>query len=89
MEPRNLLVKHNPLAVLMQVDLRLHQRNSTEETKAIWLECKVSTESGKVRVGSIGKGWNSRVSLEQLDMQLLCRPMSCLNEAKAFTGVDK
>lgn len=36
-------------------------RNIAEGTKGIWLEWKVSTESGKGRVGSTGKGCNNRV----------------------------
>lgn len=66
MGPRILLFKYAPLVVQSQVDLRLHRRNVAEGTKATWLEWKISTESGKERVGSIGKGWNIRVGSDEL-----------------------
>lgn len=89
MGPRILLVEYTPLVVQIQVDLRLHWRNGAEGTKATWLEWKISTESGKERVGSIGKGWNIRVGPNEPDIWLLHRFMGCLNEAGAFNGVDR
>lgn len=78
-----------PLVVQSQVDLRLHRRNVAEGTKATWLEWKISTESGKERVGSIGKGWNIRMGSDKPDMWLLHMFMGCLNEAGAFNAVDR
>lgn len=89
MGPRILLFKYTPLVVQSQVDLRLHRRNVAEGTKATWLEWKISTESGKERVGSIGKGWNIRMGSDKPDIWLLHMFMGCLNEAGAFNAVDR